>query len=243
MSEHAEVEITLEDSYSEDTSSDSVTETEVVEVAPETGTTEATEEKQVAEPEGSISEPDKDKDWRTFMAMDEKRKRQALEKELAEIKNQQPTKEPTSFFEDEAAARLELRNEIRNEFLELDLKRSEKRAIETYGEDKVTAATEWFNQKATLYPSLLERFHNSHNSVGEVVKMFEGDQKLAEMDNVDTFRQKIAAEERAKILVEMNASETESSDKKNSITPSLATQTSSSAKTPVDESLEGMWGR
>ena len=187
-------------------------------------------EKEPKEESPSDSEP-----WHIKAVLDERDKRQKLERQLEELQSKLPKEgdEPTSFFDDEGKARQEVVDQIRNEFLQRELKQSERRAIGEHGEETVETATKWFNEKALKYPSLLERFHESYNDVGEIVKMYQDDQKIA---NIGTFEEQIRADERAKVEAKFKAQP----EPEPSPTPSLASTASSETEEVVDDTLDAV---
>lgn len=183
----------------------------------------------------------KDEPWQLKAVLDEREKRQKLQAELEELKKSLPKKgkEKTSFFDDEEKARAEIADEIRREFAERELKISERRAVKEFGEEKVNKAAEWFNQKATKYPYLLERFHESGNDISEVVSMYDENQKLSEAGDIKSLEARIRAEVEAELKAEP-----EKPSKRESIKPSLASQAgSTNSDKPQMESLEEILGR
>jgi len=250
----SEVDLTLDDAWNdtEPVAAEPV-ETEPVETKDAEATedkTEVAEEKtEVIEEKTEVDSPseseEKSEPWYIYKAMDEKNKRQALEKKLADIEADKTPEEPTSFLDDEDKARGEIEAGFQDKLDRAILQVKEESAVEVLGKEKVETATTWFNEIAQTAAgfAVLKRFHESGNSIFEINRMHDEFMKMEQMQDAGTFEAKIRADERAKIIAEGETAKAETIEKTDSIAPSLATQTSSSNKEPVDDdlSLESVW--
>lgn len=193
-------------------------------------------EKQVEkeEPDGETTAPEK-QEWTLKAVLDEREKRQKWEqkaKELEEKLKESEPKESVSVFDDEQKFVEQERQRVAQELRNTALNMSQAFAEESFGEDVVAEAAEWFKEHGVKSPYAVEQFNNAKLPYHTIVKLFKEEQ---ERQNPDALRAKIKAE----ILAELKQSEKAPPEPD---TPSLATSRASNSVKEAVEDLEDILG-
>lgn len=227
-------EITLNDVYDE-----VAEEPEVITEEPETvETAEADAEEpaktETVEAEESTTDSSKPEEWTLTAVMDEREKRQRAVAEAEQLRQklaeyEKPEGDDVSVFEDEQAFIEKQDRKLKDEINNVALNMSQAFANQTFGKDKVDAATEWFKTDGIKSPHLIDRYAKAELPFHEVVSMYEDEQ--ARLDP-DAYKAKV----RQEVMEEIKKSE---SPEPESVTPSLASKRSAGkASTNVTEDFE-----
>jgi hypothetical protein len=231
---------TLDDIFS-NTEAEAVVEPEAEETAEETTTEEPEQEAEADKEEESTesataADADDDKtEWTKKMALDERRKRQELERRYAEleakVKAPEGKDESVDFFADPDRALGQVKNEIRSELANAKLEISQELMRERF-EDYDELESE-FVDLAKDNPVLLKQLSEAKNPAKFAYETAQKARKASELDNVDTYREKIRAEEREKIRAELEAEFKQTAEKAQkrdkALAPSLANQRAAGA--------------
>ncbi len=185
-----------------------------------------------AEPDSTPEPEKKDEPWHITAVMDEREKRQKAQKELDELRKELESlkgdkAEKPSVFENEEGFRNDLLSEAQENWLNDRLNMSQALAEREYGKDKVAESIETFRTLAQDNPDLRTKFSTAALPFHELMDIVSKHNELKAMENVDDYRAKIRAEERAKLEEEMKAKLAAESQKRDAITPSLASARSS----------------
>lgn len=228
---------TLDDIFSNTTEAEQATEETAEETTTEQPKQEA-EESKAGESTESATAADADDDkteWTKKMALDERRKRQDLERRYAELEAKQKAPEAkdesSDFFADPDKALGQVKNEIRSELANAKLEISQELMRERF-EDYDELESE-FVDLAQDNPVLLKQLSEARNPAKFAYETAQKARKAHELDNVDTFREKIRAEEREKARAELQAEMKQTAEKAQkrdkALTPSLANQRAAGA--------------
>jgi len=165
--------------------------------------------------------------------MDEREKRQAAQRELEELRKKYETKdEPTtSVFDDEGKFRNELLGKFEQTLLNEKLNMSQALAEREYGADVMAEKIEVFRELAATNQEFRNRFASAALPFHELVKIVDQHNEAKQMENIEEYRAKIRAEERAALLKEIELEKEGKDKKRNSLTPSLASKRSSGGVT------------
>ena len=161
----------------------------------------------------------------------EREKRQAAERDRDELRKQlealkkPPEEDPkpkTSVFDDEEGFRKELMSEaeIARHSDRYDI--SQALAEDKWGADKVAEAAETYKELVKSNPQVVGRMFEALLPYYEMMKIVEEHQKLQELEDPDALRERIRAEERAKLEKEAQDRQAAERNKRDSVTPSLA---------------------
>ena len=250
MSDFAEYEELLDSSEQVEIVEEAAEEAEVVTEEPETVEAEQAEAEQAeAETETKTEEPkaeeskeqttgsDKES-WTLAAVLDEREKRQKavaeneeLRKKLAEFEKPE---DDVSFFDDEAGAKAQLEQKTQSQIRNVALNLSQAFAEETFGAEKVSAATKWMETEGIKSPYVVNQFNEAKLPFHVAVKLWEEDQ---ERQNPVLSREKLKAE----ILAELEQKPKEEETHEAS-TPSLASKRSSGTSSDVSEDYEDILG-
>lgn len=233
---------TLDDIFSKTEADEAVeTETEAEETAEETTTETTEQEAETGKEEESTesataADADDDKtEWTKKMALDERRKRQELERRYAELeaklKAPEGKEEGVDFFSDPDKALGQVKDEIRSELANAKLEISQELMRERH-EDYDELESE-FVDLAKDNPVLIKQLSEAKNPAKFAYETAMKARKANELENVDTFREKIRAEEREKIRAELEAEMKQNAEKAQkrdkALAPSLANQRAAGA--------------
>jgi len=197
-------------------------------------------------PEELVEPPSTEKQteepWTKTAYLDEKRKRQKLEAQIEASKQEKP-KAP-DIFENQDDYTGFVQSEINSAVGNTRAEMSEFYARREYGDAEVSEKMEKFEEMAKENPALMAEVRNSVAPWHTMVEKVDAAQKMAELQDVPAYEAKVRAEIEAKVRAEIMGEKQVNDDKLKNITPSLAGQRSSgSEKTPIDQSLEDIFGR
>jgi len=199
---------------------------------------EAKEEEAPAAPE-----PEPQENWTKAAVLDERRKRQALQAELEQLKNQKPVEVP-DIFTDQNAYTDYINQSVSDQVFRARVEMSQEfmRMQDSNYDDKETQ----FYEMATQNPLLVEQVKAHPMPARFVVDTVNKANELKKLENIDEYKAKLRAEMEADIRKELGAemeSKAKQSEQLSSITPSLANARSSNASDkPIDQSLEELFG-
>lgn len=205
---------------------------------PETEPVEAKEEEAPAAPE-----PEPQENWTKAAVIDERRKRQALQAELEQLRNQKPAEVP-DIFTDQSAYTDYINQSVSDQVFRARVEMSQEfmRMQDSNYDDKETQ----FYEMATQNPLLVEQVKAHPMPARFVVDTVNKANELRKLENIDEYKAKLRAEMEADIRKELGAemeSKAKQSEQLSSITPSLANARSSNASDkPIDQSLEELFG-
>lgn len=205
---------------------------------PEAEPVEAKEEEATAAPE-----PEPEENWTKAAVLDERRKRQALQAELEQLKNQKPAEVP-DIFTDQNAYTDYINQSVSDQVFRARVEMSQEfmRMQDSKYDDKETQ----FYEMATQNPLLVEQVKAHPMPARFVVDTVNKANELRKLENIDEYKAKLRAEMEADIRKELGAemeSKAKQSEQLSSITPSLANARSSNASDkPIDQSLEELFG-
>lgn len=200
------------------------------------------------DPEPAPGAEDDKTEWTKKMALDERRKRQELERRYAELeaklKTPEGKEEVVDFFADPDKALGQVKNEIRIELANAKLEISQELMRERY-EDYDELESE-FVDLAKDNPVLIKQLSEAKNPAKFAYETALKARKANELNDVDTFREKIRAEEREKIRAELEAEMKQNAEKAQkrdrALAPSLANQRAAGALDEVaTETLEDIF--
>ena len=249
-----ELDTLINDGEPEEAESESTPETETQETESEetieAASEETTEEVKGEETEAEEAEETKEDDetpssdeesWTKAMALDERRKRQALEEELNELRKQtessQESKDSPDPYEDPEGYKEHLRNEIRAEYRKDMINKSRQKILSEKGDDYL-AKEKVFMDMAKENPNLVNQMNESWDpaqfAYDAAVDRLQHEE-IKQAGGLEKWREK----ERERIKKELEGSEKESKAQESEQVPSLATASSASGgfATPSDEDL------
>lgn len=199
---------------------------------------EAKEEEAPAAPE-----PEPQENWTKAAVLDERRKRQALQAELEQLKNQKPVEVPDIFTDQNAYT------DYINRIVSEQVLASEIRISQEFMREKdpdYDRKELQFLEMAQENPALVDRLRGHSSPARFVVDTVNKANELKKLENIDEYKAKLRAEMEADIRKELGAemeSKAKQSEQLSSITPSLANARSSNASDkPIDQSLEELFG-
>lgn len=228
-----------------------VAEAEAGEAAPEPEAKEP-ETPQEAETPEAKQDGEGPEAWTKAAVLDERRKRQELERKLAELeaaKAEDKPQRPDVFADPDGAfghveqtLRQEMARQIHSTRLELS-----QEMMRTVYQDYDELESE-FVDMAKDNPVLLQDLQQSANPAKFAYETAKKAREAAELKDVDKMRAKIEAELRAELEAQIKAeseqSQAKTAQKREALTPSLAaTQSKGGIDDAVDESLEAIIGR
>lgn len=195
---------------------------------------EAKSEEVKAEPTGEESAPpaqdNVDEKVAAFQAkaQDEKRKRQELEARLAQLEAK-PKKEAPDVLEDQQGFQSHMQQEVSQATLNAKLELSEFMARREYPD---------MDEKLEKYKELIaeglvdhQKTLSSQSPWHTIAEVVEKNEKLAQLDNIDDWREQERAKIRQELEAELKTKTEEKEAKLSAIKPSLANQGSSPVST------------
>lgn len=193
-------------------------------------------------------EKDKAEEWTKAAVLDERRKRQELERKLAEFeksKEEKPARPDLFADPDGALGHIEksLREEMQQNLSNTRLEISQE-LMRTVHEDYDELETE-FVDMAKDNPVLLKELNESSNPARFAYETAKKAREAAELKDVDKIRARIEAEIRAeieqKLKQELEQTEAKEKGKQEALTPSLAaTQSKGGVDDHEDDSLSAL---
>lgn len=201
------------------------------------------EEKPAEEPtktgEEKVSTPETE--WTKEMALDERRKRQKIEKEFEEFKTAKEVKRP-DVFDDQEGAFSHVEKNLTQRFQDqvTNLSRSFMMELKPDYEEKEKV----FSELANNNPTLINQCFADPNPAKFAYDYADKHLKLKEIENIDDLRSKIREEERQKILQEIQEGKDKDAETVDKLPPSLANARSASeGGDPIDKGLEDIFER
>lgn len=166
---------------------------------------------------------DKEKKALVAQAKDERRKRQESDRRIDELEKQLQSqlqqKEMPDVFDDQKAFVDSLRDEYKQEISKAKLELAREMMIDAH--DDYLEKEELFREMAKDNPSIVAEAEKQSNPVKYLYQQAKKYEQFQQMQDVDSYKQKLMAEVRADIERELRA-EQEGKAKASNITPSLA---------------------
>jgi len=194
---------------------------------------ETTEEPEKVEEVEQPKEPTTDSEkesWTLSAVMDERDKRQKAVKEAEELRERlkayEKPEDDISVFEDEQKYKSQQEQKIQQALRNTELNMSQAFAETVYGEEKVSAAIEWFKNEGVQSPTALKRFNGAKLPFHELIKMHEDD---AIYRDPEGYKARLRAEIEAELAAKPG---------KKSVTPSLASKRSVGDSKPSTDDFE-----
>lgn len=185
-------------------------------------------------PEGETTAPEK-QDWTLSAVMDEREKRQKAVREAEELRKElealRKPQEDVSVFEDEKGFVEQLKKQTAQELRNTAFNMSQAFAEETFGEEKVAQAQEWYKSEGVKSPYVVDQVNNAKLPYHALIKVFEAEQQR---QNPESLRAQLKAE----ILAELKTSQPQAEP----VTPSLASSRSAGNTKETVESFEDILG-
>lgn len=216
------------------------TEPEALEPEKEAEQPQETGEKADATP---ASEPEPES-WTKAAVMDERRKRQALEREIAELRREKtPEPKRPDVFEDPDGAFNHVQTQLQQELVNERIKMS--RDFMQMLKPDYDEMEQAFIAMVEDNPALIEQMRQHPNPARFAYEQAAKHREYQQMQDVDSYKAKLREEVKAELLKEMQDEQAKEAQKSEAVTPSLAKTRSSGGQTePVgDESLEDILGR
>lgn len=242
-------EMSLDDVLNGDLSQDHTPEVNEPQVEqPETEPTEPTEpertEPEPVKPETTAGKADNEPtDWQYKAYKDEREKRQERDARIAELERQLADNKSTipDVFEDQEGFVSQLRSEMSQaqQSMRTELSREFMMSIHDDYEEKEKV----FIELAKTTPALAHAIQSASNPAKFAYEQAKKHLQYQEMQDVDAYRAKIKAEILNELKQEQEKAAQDKASKTSNITPSLASERSSSATNDVQyESLDDVMG-
>ena len=203
------------------------TSTEATETAAETEETDAEESATPADEE-------KDQSWHLKAVLDEREKRQAAQRKAEELqakldaltKGEEPSR--TSIFDDEGKFRSELLSDVERTELNSRLNISQGLAEDKWGEAKVSESMAKFRELVKENPGLWDEIKDAPLPYFKLVRIVERHDRAKEIEALtsEDYETKLRAKIRAEVEAELKGKQDADKQKRESITPSLASKRS-----------------
>lgn len=182
--------------------------------------------------------------WTKTAVLDERRKRQALQAELDQLRNQKPVEVP-DIFTDQSAYTDYINQSVSDQVFRARVEMSQEfmRMQDSNYDDKESQ----FYEMAIQNPLLVDQVKAHPMPARFVVDTVNKANELKKLENIDEYKAKLRAEMEADIRKELGAemeSKAKQSEQLTSITPSLANARSSNTQEQhIEQSLEELFGR
>lgn len=224
-----------------------------IEQVEEVAEVETVEEVQEPEQEVKAEEPEEEattapkedeieQAWTKAMALDERRKRQEAQKERDDYKAQLEEKakvDTPDVFEDQEAYTNHLRSEFDQKLINQRVELS--RDILRDQHEDYDAMEQAFIELAGNTPGLREQVLQQSNPAKFVYEQGKKHTQFKEMQDVDSYKNKMRAEIKAELEAEMSSKSAEKSKVAASITPSLANARSSDSSVGEVNSFDSLY--
>lgn len=206
----------------------------------ETQQEEVTEEEAPAAPE---PQPEVE-NWTKTAVLDERRKRQALQAELDQLRNQKPVEVP-DIFTDQGAYTDYINQSVSDQVFRARVEMSQE--FMRMQDSNYDSKESQFYEMAIQNPLLVDQVKAHPMPARFVVDTVNKANELRKLENIDEYKAKLRAEVEADIRKELGAemeSKAKQSEQLTSITPSLANARSSNTQEQhIEQSLEEIFGR
>lgn len=202
-----------------------------------------------SEPEGEkeatppVAEESKEEPWTKKAVLDERRKRQELEKAKLELEQRlkqiEGKKETPDVFEDQDAYTKHLKSEMQSQMLNM----SEFMARREYPDLDEKVAR--FEQMVKENPTLAQKVMAAPSPYHELVEVVRKAEEMDKMSDIDSYKAKLREEIKAELLAELKSEQpSKGREAAKSVPKSLAGQTSQAAITEsVETTLANILGR
>lgn len=219
---------------------------ELVETPEPTAEPEQGVKQEVSEPPSETPKEQVEPDsWTKAAVLDERKKRQALEAEIEQLRKaqQQPEQKNVDLFEDPDAWQRNLSEQFNHQVLETRISMS--REMFAAMKDDYEEAEAAFVDYAKQYPELITQMTQAAVPAkfayeqGKKVLAFNEFQKF----DAETVRAKIREEERAKVMAELQQQQSAKQSKVANLTPSLVAIQTQTVKDDPEPTLEQLLGR
>lgn len=225
---------------------------ELVEEIPEVEVEAKVEEQTPVQDAPTASKEPESENWTKAMALDERRKRQDVERKLEERERRLAELEALSsggkkaapdVFEDQDGFNNHIQSTIQSETLRIKIEMSQELMREKYPEyDELELE---FVDLAKNDSSLWAKMQSSAMPAKFVVETVKNAEKLKQMENIDEWRAQERERLRQELLAEMSGKKPEVDDAKPTIRPSLANarSTGKASDETLDRALSDIFGR
>lgn len=214
---------------------------------------EAQDDEGEGDKQGSTPEPEKaedDEPWTKKAVLDERRKRQELERQLDELRSSKPSEAPKrpDVFDDQDGAFNYVNNQVASQITQARLDMS--REMMMMFKDDYEERESQFIDLTRENPELISKLRSHPNPAKFAYDTAIKHEQMKQMENIDEYKAKLEAEIRAKVEAELSgkyeSAAQAKAEKRGAIPPSLATQRSASGISTdagIDKSLEELLGR
>lgn len=218
---------------------------EAVEEIPEVEVEAKVEEQAPVQDAPTAPKDPESENWTKAMALDERRKRQELERKLAELEASkiEVKKAAPDVFEDQDGFNNHIQNTIQSETLRIKIEMSQELMREKYPEyDELELE---FVDLAKNDSSLWAKMQSSAMPAKFVVETVKKAEKLKQMENIDEWRDQERERIRQELLAEMSGKKLEEDVAKPQPRPSLANarSTGKASDETLDRALSDIFGR
>lgn len=208
----------------------------------EAATTAVESEEKEQEPEAeAVKEPEEKEPWTKAAYMSEKKKRQELERKLAEVE-QKPL--PDAIDDPEGFSNA-LRSELATTAFSIKTELSQDLMRELHDDYDEKEAV--FMELAQDNPSLVQELREASNPARFAYETAKKHEELQQLKDVDSYkaklRKELEAELRKEIMGEKEAKDAKEAEKASALKPSLVDAGESSKDSEIQESLEDIIGR
>lgn len=212
-------------------------EIQVVDEPKDESTGEAKEPEKELEAKDEVSSPDPKVETQVPLSAmhGERDRRQAAEREVAELKGKLEEKTPlTSVFDDEPKFREEISADFEQLLTNQAFNQSEFFVADKIGRDVLDKKIKEFKSLAESNPEIRQRFASAVSPYHELVAIVDQHEELAKMKDMGAYKAKLKAEAKAEVKAELEA-EAEGKDKlRESIPDSLVGDTSAGGLKSTD---------
>lgn len=189
----------------------------------EDSTPESEEKPKEAEADDSKPESkDEDGNWTKAAVLDERRKRQELERQLEQLQTEKKPEEKKDWFDDPEGAASQIKQEFQSQIANTRIELSQE-FMRTLHEDYDELEAE-FVDLAKGNPAMLAEFQQSNNPAKFAYETARRHREYAELKDVDKTRAKMREEIRAELEQEFQQKAEAQQKKRDAIQPSLSSQ-------------------
>jgi len=198
---------------------------------------EATGDTETTEPP-SVEQEAADRNIPISALLDEREKRQKLEREREELRQKQQSQEPEKkpdFWENPEAAISQVQEQVEQRIMNERLNFSEQFARQTHGDEAVEAATKAFQEAAQKDPALAVQLRQQNDPYGFVIGWHKKQSFLEQVgDDPDAWMKQKEAEIRERLQAEMQPSRPQTPPKSLASAPSAGGDTATTPGSAFD---------
>ena len=190
------------------------------EQAPEVKAEDSTPESESKEPTEEKKPEQEEESWTKAAVIDERRKRQELERKLEEYESRKPEQKRPDVFEDADGAFKYTEEQInqRIQGVQMSLSVEMMRTVKEDYDEMETA----FIELAKDNPALVQEMNKSPNPARFAYETAKKHQQWQEVQNVDTYKAKLREEMRAELEKELGEKQAKQDRKREAIQPTLS---------------------